>query len=46
MREKHSAELKSVTESKDKQIQAIYSTISEALGETPVEDDYTRSMAA
>lgn len=44
MREKHSAELKSVTESKDKQIQAIYSTISEALGETG--EDYTRSMAA
>lgn len=44
MREKHSAELKSVTESKDKQIQAIYSTISEALGETS--EDYTRSMAA
>lgn len=46
IKEKHAAELKTVTESKEKQIQAIYATISEALGETPVEEDYTRSMAA
>lgn len=46
IKNRHSAELKLVTETKDKQIQAIYSTISEALGETPIEDDYTRSMAA
>jgi len=44
MREKHSAEIKEVTESKDKQIQAIYSTISEALGEPS--EEYTRGMAA
>lgn len=44
MREKHSAEIKEVTESKDKQIQAIYSTISEALGEP--NEEYTKGMAA
>lgn len=46
IKEKHAAELKTVTESKEKQIQAIYATISEALGETSVEEDYTRSIAA
>ena len=44
--ERHNAEIKSITESKDRQIQAIYSTISEALGETPIEDDYTKGIAA
>lgn len=44
--ERHNAEIKSITETKDRQIQAIYSTISEALGEAPIEEDYSRGMAA
>ena len=46
IKERHAAELKSVTDTKEKQIQAIYATITEALGETPIEEDYGRSMAA
>ena len=46
LKEKHAVELKSVSDTKERQIQAIYATISEALGETPVEEDYGRSMAA
>lgn len=46
LKEKHAAELKSVSETKERQIQAIYATISEALGETTPEEDYGRSMAA
>lgn len=42
MKEKHATELRLVNESKDKQIQAIYSTITEALGD----DDYSKGMAA
>lgn len=46
LKEKHAAELKSVSDTKERQIQAIYATISEALGETTPEEDYGRSMAA
>ncbi len=46
MKESHAAELKRVNETKDKQIQAIYSTISEALGESNLTEDNGRSMAA
>ena len=46
LKEKHATELKSVSDTKERQIQAIYATISEALGETNVEEDYGRSMAA
>lgn len=45
LKERHAAELKSVSDTKERQIQAIYATISEALGET-TEEDYGRSMAA
>lgn len=46
LKEKHAAELKSVSDTKERQIQAIYATISEALGETTLEEDYGRSMTA
>ena len=46
LKEKHAAELKSVSDTKERQIQAIYATISEALGETTIEEDYGHSMAA
>lgn len=46
MRAKHAAELKSVNDSKEKQIQAIYSTITAALGETSMEDGYSMNMTA
>lgn len=45
LKEKHAAELKTVSDTKERQIQAIYATISEALGES-TEEDYGRSMAA
>lgn len=45
LKERHAAELKSVSDTKERQIQAIYATISEALGES-TEEDYGRSMAA
>lgn len=46
MKESHAAELKRVNETKDKQIQAIYSTISEALGEANLFEDNGRNMTA
>ena len=46
MKEKHANELRLVNESKDKQIQAIYSTITDALGDTTLEGDYSKGMAA
>lgn len=46
MKESHAADLRRVNDSKDKQIQAIYSTISEALGESNLTEDNGRSMAA
>ena len=46
MREKHAMELKAVNDSKEKQIQAIYATITDALGDTSISDDYSKGMAA
>lgn len=46
MKESHAQEIKRVNESKDKQIQAIYSTISEALGENNLQEDTGRSISA
>lgn len=46
MREKHAMELKAVNDSKEKQIQAIYATITDALGDVPIADDYSKGMAA
>lgn len=46
LKEKHAAELKAVSDSKEKQIQAIYATISEALGDPIPDDDYGYSKAA
>lgn len=44
LKESHAAELKRVNETKDKQIQAIYSTISEALGEQNLVEDNSKSI--
>lgn len=46
LKESHARELKTVSDTKDKQIQAIYMTISEALGETTAEEDYSHQKAA
>lgn len=46
MREKHALELKAVNDSKEKQIQAIYATITDALGDTSMDADYSKGMAA
>ncbi len=46
IKEKHAIELRQVSESKEKQIQAIYATISEALGEPVSGDDYGYTKAA
>ena len=46
LKEKHASELKAVTDTKERQIQAIYATITDALGENPAEEDYGRSIAA
>ena len=46
MREKHATEIRLERESKDKQIQAIYATITDALGDTSMDDDYSKGMAA
>lgn len=46
LKEKHANELRSVNESKDRQIQAIYATISEVLGDSSIDDNYGKSIAA
>lgn len=46
IKEKHAIELRQVSESKEKQIQAIYATISEALGEPVSGDDYGYTKTA
>ena len=46
LKKSHSRELASINESKEKQIQAIYATITDALGDTSMDADYSKGMAA
>lgn len=46
LKEKHAKELRKANETKDRQIQAIYATISEALGEPIQEEEIGHSLAA